>query len=192
MAAVVGAVGVGVVAGSGISSAELLCGVPTYQSETGPEVDAIKQLKASYFQYVDSKNWDALRNLLAPDVVVDTTCSAGPLLIGRDPFIAFLKLSLGAAETHHQGYDPQIDLKSPTTAEAVWTMEDVLIFGGTLGVHGYGHYQDRYVKVNGSWVVKYSKLTRTRLDLTKPDGTVIKANAPLTEVVAAVKAATGG
>jgi len=185
-----GFVGVGV--GGGVASADLLCGYSTPAADSGPEVDAIKQLKASYFQNIDAKNWDALRNLLAPDVVEDTTCSAGPLLVGRDPFIAFLKLTLGAATTHHQGYDPHIHLTSATTAEGLWTLEDVLIFGGTVGVHGYGHYNDRYVKVNGQWIVKYSKLTRTRLDLINPDGTVIQANAPLDAVVAAVKKVTGG
>jgi hypothetical protein len=189
-ATMLGAVGVGV--GGGTASADLLCGYSTPASDSGTEVDAIKSLKASYFSNIDAKNWDALRDLLAPDVVEDTTCSAGPLLVGRDPFIAFLKLTLGTATTHHQGYDPHIHLTSATTAEALWTLEDVLIFGGTLGVHGYGHYNDRYTKVDGKWIVQYSKLTRTRLDLINPDGTVIQADAPLDAVVAAVKKVTGG
>jgi hypothetical protein len=67
----------------------------------------------------------------------------------------------------------------------------VLIFGGTLGVHGYGHYQDRCVKTGGKWMEKYSKLTRTRIDLINPDGTVIQADAPLDQVAAKVKAVTG-
>jgi hypothetical protein len=182
--------------GAGVANAEpapnsLLCGYSSPGNDSGVEVDAIKQLKTSYFANIDAKNWDGLRELLAPDVVVDTTCSAGPILYGRDPFIAFLKLTLGGADTHHQGYDPQIKLTSATTAEALWTLEDVLIFGDTLGVHGYGHYNDRYAKVNGKWVVKYSKLTRTRIDLINPDGTVIQADAPLDQVVAKVKAVTG-
>jgi hypothetical protein len=182
--------------GASIANAEpsptsLLCGVSAPEADSGAEIEAIKQLKAGYFQNVDAKNWAGLRELLAPDVVVDTTCSAGPVLIGRDPFIAFLKITLGGATTHHQGYDPQIQLMSATTAEGVWTMEDVLIFGGTLGVHGYGHYSERYTKVDGSWVIKYSKLTRTRIDLINPDGTVIQANAPLAEVAAKVKTITG-
>lgn len=156
------------------------------------EIEAIKQLKTSYFQNIDAKNWTGLRELLAPDVVVDTTGSGGPILVGRDPFIAFLKLTIGGANTHHQGFDPAIQLTSATSAEADWRMEDVLIFGGTLGVHGYGNYHDRYVKVGGKWVVKYSKLTRTRLDLINPDdGTVIEADVPLDQVVAKVNEILG-
>ncbi|WP_406276799.1 hypothetical protein OH799_06680 [Nocardia sp. NBC_00881] len=70
-------------------------------------------------------------------------------------------------------------------------MEDILLFAGTLGVHGYGNYQDRYTKVNGKWVVKYSKLTRTRLDLIEPDGTVIEADVPIERIVQLVLEATG-
>jgi hypothetical protein len=189
-ATMLGAVGVSI-ANADPLPIPALCGFSAPTADSGAEVDAIKQLKASYFQNIDAKNWDALRELLAPDVVVDTTCSAGPIFYGRDPFIAFLKLTLGAATTHHQGYDPHIKLTSATTAEGLWTLEDVLIFGGTLGVHGYGHYNDKYQKVDGKWVVKYSKLTRTRLDLINPDGTVIQANAPIEQVVAKVKAITG-
>jgi hypothetical protein len=187
-----GSVGVPIANADPLLPLPAVCGFSAPGDDSGAEVEAIKQLKASYFANIDAKNWDALRELLAPDVVEDTTCSAGPIFYGRDPFIAFLQLTLGAATTHHQGYDPHIKLTSATTAEGLWTLEDVLIFGGTLGVHGYGHYNDRYTKVNGKWVVKYSKLTRTRLDLINPDGTVIQANAPIEQVVAKVKAITGG
>jgi hypothetical protein len=187
----VGGVGVPTANADPLLPLPALCGFSSPGDDTGTEVDAIKSLKASYFSNIDAKNWDGLRDLLAPDVVEDTTCSAGPIFYGRDPFIAFLKLTLGAATTHHQGYDPHIKVTSATSAEGLWTLEDVLIFGGTLGVHGYGHYNDKYEKVNGKWVVKYSKLTRTRLDLINPDGTVIQADAPLALVVTKVKAITG-
>jgi hypothetical protein len=190
-ATMLGAVGVSI-ANADPLPIPALCGFSAPGDDSGPEVDAIKQLKASYFANIDAKNWDGLRELLAPDVVVDTTCSAGPIFYGRDPFIAFLKLTLGGANTHHQGYDPHIKLTSATTAEALWTLEDVLIFAGALGVHGYGHYNDRYTQVDGEWVVKYSKLTRTRIDLINSDGTVIQADAPLAEVAAKVKSVFGG
>ena len=177
----------------GVAHAETtaLCGYSTPASDSGTEVNAIKQLKANYFSNVDAKNWDGLRDLMAPDVVVDTTCSAGPIFYSRDTFIAFLKLTLGGAKTHHQGYDPHIHLTSATSAEALWTMEDELVFAGAVGVKGYGHYEDRYEKVNGKWVVKYSKLTRTRFDLLNSDGSVIEANASLEKVVASVQKVLG-
>jgi hypothetical protein len=169
-----------------------LCGFTSPGDDTGTEVDAIKTLKATYFSSIDAKTWTALSDLLKPNVVEDTLCSAGPIFYGRDPFIAFLKLTLGGATTHHQGYDPHIKLTSATTAAGLWTLEDVLVFGGVLGVHGYGHYNDHYEKVNGQWVVKDSKLTRTRIDLINPnDGSVIQANASLLDVAAKVKAITG-
>lgn len=170
-----------------------LCGFSSPGDDSGVEVDAIKQLKATYFSNIDAKNWDGLSTLLDPNVVEDTTCSAGPIFYGRDSFIAFLKLTLGGATTHHQGTDPHIKINSATTASGLWTLEDVLVFGGTLGVHGYGHYNDTYVKTNGKWVVKTSKLTRTRIDLINPaDGAVIQANASLLDVAAKVKAIVGG
>src|SRR5688500_17516705 len=73
------------------------CGYTTPRSDSGVEVDAIKQLKANYFTNVDAKNWTGLRSLLAPDLVADTVCSGGPIFYGRDPFIAFLQVSLGSA-----------------------------------------------------------------------------------------------
>ncbi|MFL6090118.1 MAG: nuclear transport factor 2 family protein [Aeromicrobium sp.] len=169
------------------------CGYTTPRSDSGVEVAAIKQLKANYFTNVDAKNWVGLRELLAPNLVADATCSGAPIFFDRDSFITFSRLALGAAVTHHQGFDPKIELTSPTTATGLWRMEDVLLFGGTIGVHGYGHYSERYVKLGGRWVIKYFKLTRTRLDLVDAqDGTVIRADVSPDEVLALVSAITGG
>lgn len=156
-----------------------------------PGIDAVELVKHDYFHDIDTKNWSDLRTHLAPDVIVDTLGSAGPVFPDRDSFVAFLKLTLGSANTHHQGYDPHIKMTSATTAAGEWTLQDILVWGNTFGVHGYGHYWDCYTKINGQWVEKYSKLTRTRIDLINPDGTVIQANAPLDVVVQKFHEATG-
>ena len=69
-----------------------------------------------------------------------------------------------------------------------------LVIGSALLVGGSGGsvHRERYEKVSGNWVIKYSKLTRTRIDLTEPDGTVTQANASLADVAAKVNAITGG
>ncbi len=139
-------------------------------SVTDPDAEraALQLLKSTYFNDVDSKNWLALRQLFAPGAVIDTTGSLGPLFPNRDSFIAFTALTLSLINTRHQGYDPQIDLTSDTTASAVWTMQDRLSIAGLVTIHGYGHYADTYEKVNGQWVVTSSKLTRTAFGLELP------------------------
>jgi len=139
-------------------------------SATDPDAAtaAIALLKATYFNDVDTKNWLALRALFTPGAVVDTTGSFGPYFPNRDSFIAFTSLTLSAINTRHQGYDPQIDLSSDTTASAVWTMQDRLSLAGLVTIHGYGHYTDTYEEVDGQWRITYSKLTRTGFALEFP------------------------
>lgn len=149
---------------SSASTVSPLAGVTDPAAETA----AVELLKATYFNDVDTKNWAALRQLFAPDAVVDTTGSFGPLFPNRDSFIAFTALTLSAINTRHQGYDPQIDLTSDTTASAVWTMQDRLSIAGLVTIHGYGHYTDNYEEVNGRWLVTHSVLTRTGFTLEFP------------------------
>ena len=47
-------------------------------------VCAIKQVKARYFRAVDTKDWELLKQQVTPDVVVDTTGSAGIVTAGDD------------------------------------------------------------------------------------------------------------
>ncbi|SEA39466.1 MULTISPECIES: nuclear transport factor 2 family protein [unclassified Mycobacterium] len=129
--------------------------------DASAETAAVELLKATYFNDVDTKNWLALRRLFAPDAVVDTTGSFGPYFPSRDSFITFTAVTLSAINTRHQGYDPQIELTSATTATAVWTMQDRLSLAGLVTIHGYGHYTDTYEQVNGQWLITRSKLTRT-------------------------------
>ncbi|MEV0639398.1 nuclear transport factor 2 family protein [Streptomyces sp. NPDC050619] len=124
----------------------------------------IKQLKARYFRAIDTKNWALLRQQLTDDVVVDTTGSFGPRMTGADEFIGFIRLTIGAAETVHQGHMPEIDVTSPTTATGIWALQDLLIWLGTVKVNGFGHYHETYSLVDGRWLISSSKLTRVYLD----------------------------
>jgi hypothetical protein len=142
--------------------------VSTIVADPDAEIAALKELKATYFRDVDSKQWLALRDLYIPGAVVDTTSSFGPYFVGRDPFVAFTALTLSLINSRHQGYDPQITLDSDSTAEAVWTMQDRLSLAGLVTIHGYGHYTDHYVKVDGKWLVADSTLSRAGFELEFP------------------------
>jgi len=74
----------------------------------------------------------------------------------------------GVLTTHH-GHMPEIEFTSPTTAEGIWSMEDMLKWpkGSRIReMHGYGHYHETYEKVGGAWRIKTLKLTRLRNDRT--------------------------
>jgi hypothetical protein len=99
------------------------------------DIEAIKQLKARYFRTMDTKDWDAMREVFTDDVVMDTTASGGNVITGAEQCIAFLREAIGDVVTVHHGHTPEIELKSPTTAVGIWAMEDMLRWPGGRGLH---------------------------------------------------------
>lgn len=130
------------------------------------DIEAIKQLKARYCRLLDAKDWDGWRMLFADDFHSDTAESGGKSIVGADDFVAFVRSALGqpTRATVHQVHAPEIELTSDTTATGIWVLEDVVRFGFGLNMKGYGHYHERYEKIDGVWKIQYSRLTRLRED----------------------------
>jgi len=129
------------------------------------EIEAIKQLKARYCRFLDTKDWDSWRSLFADDFHSDTAGAGGKVIDGADEFVAFTRRSLGDRATVHQVHAPEIELTSPTTATAVWALEDVVRLAPGVNLRGYGHYTEAYAKVDGYWLITASTLTRLREDV---------------------------
>jgi hypothetical protein len=130
------------------------------------DLEAIKQLKARYCRTMDTKAWDSMRSLFADDVTIDTVESGGSVVTGADDFIVFLRQAIGDVATVHHCHMPEIERTSPTTASAVWAMEDMLRWPDGTELHGYGHYHETYEKCAGVWRITSSRLTRLRMDFT--------------------------
>ncbi len=136
------------------------------------DIEAIKRLKARYFRTMDTKDWAAMHDVFAPDVVIDTTEDGAPLIEGSDAFLEFLAPMLAEVTTVHHGHMPEIELTSDTTATGIWAMEDHLWWpeGSALQhLHGYGHYHETYVKLPEGWRIQTLKLTRLRRDFVLAD-----------------------
>ncbi|OBI67859.1 nuclear transport factor 2 family protein [Mycobacterium sp. E796] len=133
-------------------------------------IEAIKQLKARYCRYLDTKDWAAWRALFADDFVSDTSEAGGKLVVGADEFVAFTRKGIGrpTQATAHQVHAPEIELTSATTARGVWALQDVVRFGPGVTLVGYGHYHETYESIDGQWLIKSSKLTRLREDIVTP------------------------
>lgn len=129
------------------------------------EIEAIKQLKARYCRYLDTKDWSAWRGIFVDDFLSDTSQAGGKVIRGADEFVAFTRKGVGQRATAHQVHAPEIELTSATTARGVWALEDVVRLGPGVNLRGYGHYHETYEKSDGQWRISSSKLTRLREDI---------------------------
>lgn len=140
-------------------------------------IEEIKQVKARYFRGVDTGDTELVRSILARDCVLDYTgCCTDPTT-GRD-FNPALNIVMRGHESFtgdgsskivsvHQGHNCDIEFTSDTTASAIWSMTDRLFFpaGSELTqMTGYGFYHETYEKVDGSWKIKTTRISRTRVE----------------------------
>ncbi|SFR90991.1 nuclear transport factor 2 family protein [Sphingomonas jatrophae] len=138
-------------------------------------IEGVKRAKAEYFRCVDGQHWNDLRAVFTPNPVVDMRESVqphNPSLLHHDAaeFVGGVAYVLEGVTTAHFGYMPRIDILSPTEAQAVWSMEDWLWIPEGHAIlppgrmHGWGHYEDRYVKQGDRWLISASRLTRIKLE----------------------------
>ena len=134
------------------------------------EIEAIKQLKARYCRYLDTKDWTAWRWIFADDFLSDTSQAGGKLIRGADEFVAFTRRNIGKASqpTVHQVHAPEIEVTSATTARGVWALNDIVRLAPGLNLNGFDHYHETYEKIDGQWRIKSSTLTRLRMDIFNP------------------------
>jgi hypothetical protein len=129
------------------------------------EIEAIKQLKARYCRYLDTKDWQAWRGIFTDDFYSDTSQAGGKAIRSADEFVAFTRKGVGDRATAHQVHAPEIELTTATTARGIWALEDVVRLAPGVNLRGYGHYHETYEKVDGQWRITSSKLTRLREDI---------------------------
>jgi hypothetical protein len=132
------------------------------------DVEEIKQLKARYFRFLDTKQWDQLRRQFTDDCRFDGTSRP---YSGPDAFVAGTRERLEDAVTVHQGHMPEIVITGERTARGIWAMFDWVEFheerdvgrGLNRGFTGYGHYEEEYRKEDGRWKISFLRLTRLKL-----------------------------
>lgn len=142
------------------------------------DIEAIRQLKARYFRYMDTKDWASYHAVFTEDVVFDVRGGmeatpadpryADPPVTGADAAVAFIRNGLESLVSAHQGFTPEIELTGPDTARGIWAMTDVLRAGPGAQfrtARGYGHYHEEYRKVDGAWKIARLRLTRLLVDI---------------------------
>ncbi|MET0276485.1 MAG: nuclear transport factor 2 family protein [Acidimicrobiia bacterium] len=141
---------------------------------------AIAELKARYFRLMDTKDWKAMREVFAPEAVIDMREERQRLIDAgwaaledngprdvprsRDDIIADYERSVQGLLTVHHGHMGEIEFQSPSDATGIWAMEDIVRQADGANIremHGYGHYHERYIlDEEGKWRIAALRVTR--------------------------------
>lgn len=139
--------------------------------------EQIKELKARYCRYLDTKRWDLLPTLFAPEARFEGFGSA-PTGADASVFVAGVSTRMKDAISIHHCHTPEIAFSSATEARGIWAMMDYVEFPpgqaikeapGQRAFHGYGYYEETYRKLDGTWLISFTRLTRMRIDPGAPD-----------------------
>jgi ketosteroid isomerase-like protein len=139
------------------------------------EIEAIKQLKARYFRYMDTKQWDKWGDVFTEDAELVNPQSRDVPLKGRAEIVRVVSTNLENVTSVHHGHMPEIELLGPTEARGVWSMFDLLIGvrksradAGEVRLEGYGHYVESYRKDDdGRWRIARLQLMRLHTQTTQ-------------------------
>jgi hypothetical protein len=150
-------------------------------------LQAIYRLQARYFRGIDLKRWDEWHDVFTEDCeffisdedwaklerehhpVTQDPLAGAKVIRGREPFVALVqKIDRGAVSVH-QGFMPDIEVLTASTARGTWSMSDYLewppIDGERQGLRGYGYYEEEYRKCDdGQWRIASWRLSRLRID----------------------------
>jgi hypothetical protein len=141
-------------------------------AQAAGDIEEIKRLKARYFRFVDTQQWERWAELFTTDVVI----AVGGHLRGpadtREAFVRSVAAHLDGVRTVHFGYMPEIVLTGADTARGVWTMSDELEFPPGHREYseehplrrGAGYYEEEYRREPGGWSICFLRLTRLRVD----------------------------
>jgi ketosteroid isomerase-like protein len=132
--------------------------------------EEIKQLKARYFRFLDTKDWAGLATVFAPDAVVTmvvhrpTEPPEPRTTVGRDAIVERMRAGVDGVASLHHGHQPEITIESPTLARGIWAMEGLLSHRADArpgeSFRRFGYYHDVYRRTADGWLIAESVLRR--------------------------------
>lgn len=133
--------------------------------------EAIREQKARYCRFVDTKQWDHFAKLFASDVRVRIKGADGELIASFDDAEAFVEKTssfLVGASSIHQVHNSELTFHPDGIVSAIWSMEDYIVgLAPEVGfhtLHGYGHYHETWQHLDGRWAIASLELRRTILE----------------------------
>lgn len=134
-------------------------------------IELIKQLKARYFRFLDSRNLEGLQTVFTEDAEIHFKSPSYQLDFKGWPELegfyggAFNEGSFGM----HHGHMPEITVDGDT-ATGLWYLHDIFFnTESKTQFEGSSIYKDTYVKTAAGWKISLSEYERY-LEVIKPYG----------------------
>ena len=129
------------------------------------DIQAIRNLKFTYWDCVDSRDWDRYREVFTEDVHHECP-PFNSVVDGRENLINGARSSLPAhVKSCHQGCQSYIEITGEDTAVGRWSFKDNLVNARTgVEFNGQGYYDEEYVKIDGRWYIKNYTITYNMTD----------------------------
>ena len=127
------------------------------------DIEAIKQVKHAYCRCIDTCNLEELTTLLHEDVSVHFKGGNYEWKFeGRQQYLDNIGMSFSReAIGQHNAHHPEIQILSDTEATAIWYLADNMwILNHNLLTRGTVLYWDRYLKVDGRWLIRDTRYER--------------------------------
>jgi hypothetical protein len=138
-------------------------------------IEEIRQLKARYFRFMDTRDFDSMALVFCADASFD--CSegtrvlpvggdwigpVGPIVKGRDNIMAWIREAFRERTSVHHGHCHEVTIVDETHAHGVIAMEDYIrsLDRQTKLIHAAGHYHEQYRVEDGVWRIAETQLTR--------------------------------
>lgn len=126
-------------------------------------IELIKQLKARYFRFLDTANWDDMeKSVFTADATINFKSPSYDINFKGWPEMkafyesAFTKTRFGM----HTGHHPEITVTGDT-AVALWYLHDIFVsLDDNTQFEGSALYRDECVKIDGEWRIKNSAYER--------------------------------
>ena len=141
-------------------------------------MDEIRQLKARYFRFLDTKDWKNFATVFCREAIADyrtgatvdpddgspeSAAAANFVVKGPDSIVSLIRESVGESLTMHHGHCHEVWVDSADDeARGIVAMVDVIrnSRSGKLILEGYGHYHETYRREDDAWRIATLRLSR--------------------------------
>ncbi len=127
------------------------------------DIEQIRQLKARYFRFLDTKQWDAWRGLFTDDFTAHVQGPHPDLHYATpEQLVQENRELLADVPTVHHGHTSEISITGSDSATGIWAMYDRVELPGNF-FEGYGHYHEEYRREPGGWKIRRMRITRLKI-----------------------------